>query len=151
MSTFYEITQVIKNKLQEDIFVNTVTTGDIFKVDLNKQTIFPLSHIIVNSVSYQGPVLNYNISILSMDIVDESKSLTTDIFIGNDNEQDVLNTQLAVANRFLEVLSRGTLAEDYELVNGSASIEFFVERFENKLAGVTTTFDISVQNSMTKC
>ena len=107
MSTFYEITQVIKNQLKEDIFVNTVTIGDIFKVDLNKQTIFPLSHIIVNSVSYQGPVLNYNISILSMDIVDESKQETTDIFIGNDNEQDVLNTQLAVANRFLEVLNRG--------------------------------------------
>ena len=133
------------------MFVNTVTTGDIFKVDLNKQTIFPLSHIIINSVSYQGFVLNYNISILSMDIVDESKSLTTDIFIGNDNEQDVLNTQLAVANRFLEVLSRGALAEDYELVNNTASIEFFVERFENKLAGVTTTFDIAIQNTMTKC
>ena len=151
MSTFYEITQVIKNKLQEDLFVNTVTTGDIFKVDLNKQTIFPLSHIIVNSVTYAGPVLNYNISILCMDIVDESKSLTTDIFLGNDNEQDVLNTQLAVANRFLEVLNRGALAEDYELVNGSANIEFFTERFENKIAGVTVTFDMAIENRMTKC
>ena len=151
MSTFYEITQVIKNKLQEDLFVNTVTTGDIFKVDLNKQTIFPLSHIIVNSVAYAGAVLNYNISILCMDIVDESKSLTTDIFLGNDNEQDVLNTQLAVANRFLEVLNRGALAEDYELVNGSANIEFFTERFENKIAGVTFTFDMAIENRMTKC
>ena len=151
MSTFYEITQAIKNQLQEDIFVNTVTTGDIFKVDLNKQTIFPLSHIIVNSVSYQGPVLNYNISILCMDIVDESKQEVTDIFIGNDNEQDVLNTQLAVANRFLEVLNRGSLGEDYELVNGTANIEFFTERFENKIAGVTYTFDITIQNSMTIC
>ena len=151
MSTFYEITQVIKNKLQEDLFVNTVTTGDIFKVDLNKQTIFPLSHIIVNSVTYAGAVLNYNISILCMDIVDESKSLTTDIFLGNDNEQDVLNTQLAVANRFLEVLNRGALAEDYELVNGSANIEFFTERFENKIAGVTVTFDMAIENRMTKC
>ena len=138
-------------KLQEDLFVNTVTTGDIFKVDLNKQTIFPLSHIIVNSVTYAGPVLNYNISILCMDIVDESKSLTTDIFLGNDNEQDVLNTQLAVANRFLEVLNRGALAEDYELVNGSANIEFFTERFENKIAGVTVTFDMAIENKMTKC
>lgn len=151
MSTFYEITQVIKNKLQEDLFVNTVTTGDIFKVDLNKQTIFPLSHIIVNSVAYAGPVLNYNISILCMDIVDESKSKTTDIFLGNDNEQDVLNTQLAVANRFLEVLYRGALAEDYELVNGSANIEFFTERFENKIAGVTVTFDMAIENGMTIC
>jgi hypothetical protein len=151
MSTFYEITQVIKNKLQEDLFVNTVTTGDIFKVDLNKLTIFPLSHIIVNSVSYKGPVLNYNISILCMDIVDESKEKVADIFLGNDNEQDVLNTQLAVANRFLEVLRRGALAEDYELVNESANIEFFTERFENKIAGVTFTFDMAISNTMTKC
>lgn len=151
MSTYYEITQVIKNKLQEDLFVNTVTTGDIFKVDLNKLTIFPLSHIIVNSVAYNGPVLNYNISILSMDIVDESKEKVADIFLGNDNEQDVLNTQLAVANRFLEVLHRGELSDDYELVNGSANIEFFTERFENKIAGVTFTFDISIENKMTKC
>lgn len=151
MSTFYEITQVIKNKLQEDLFVNTVTTGDIFKVDLNKQTIFPLSHIIINTVTYAGPVLNYNISILCMDIVDESKSKTTDIFLGNDNEQDVLNTQLAVANRFLEVLNRGALSNDYELVNGSANIEFFTERFENKIAGVTVTFDMAIENGMTIC
>ena len=150
MSTFYEITTVIKNQLQLDAFVNTVTMGDIFNVDLNKQTIFPLSHIIVNSASYQGNIFVYNISILSMDIVDESKDLITDLFLGNDNEQDVLNTQMMVANRFLEVLRRGALYENYNLI-GNANIEFFTERFENKLAGVTTTFDMSIRNTMTKC
>jgi len=149
--SFYEITQAIKNQLQLDPFVNTVTIGDIFKVDLNKQTIFPLAHIIVNNVQYNGPTLNYNISVLCMDVVDESKTLTEDIFLGNDNEQDILNTQLAVANRFLEVLKRGALAEDYELLNGTSNIEFFTERFENKLAGVTFTFDMAIQNDMTKC
>jgi hypothetical protein len=150
MSTFYEITTVIKTQLLLDSFVNTVTMGDIFNVDLNKQTIFPLSHIIVNSASYQGNIFVYNISILSMDIVDESKELITDIFLGNDNEQDVLNTQMMVANRFLEVLRRGALYENYNLI-GNANIEFFTERFENKLAGVTTTFDMSIRNTMTKC
>jgi alpha-amylase/alpha-mannosidase (GH57 family) len=85
-----------------------------------------------------------------MDVVDESKELTTDIFLGNDNEQDVLNTQLMVANRFLEVLRRGNMSGDYEL-SGTPTIEFFVERFENKLAGITLTFDIVIQNEMTKC
>ena len=150
MSTFYEITTKIKDQLELDVFVNTVTMGDIFKVDLNKQTIFPLSHIIVNNVSYQGPILVYNVSILSMDIVDESKDKVTDIFVGNDNEQDVLNTQMMVSNRFIEILRRGTLANDYELI-GNPSIEFFTERFENKLAGVTTTFDIAISNIMTIC
>ena len=150
MSTFYEITTAIKEQLQLDAFVNTVTMGDIFKVDLNKQTIFPLSHIIVNNASYQGPIWNYNISILCMDIVDESKEAVTDIFVGNDNEQDVLSTQLMVVNRFLEVLRRGLLADDYELI-GNPSIEFFTERFENKIAGVTATFDMAIANTMTIC
>lgn len=149
-SHYYEITQAIKEQLSVDLFVNTVTIGDIFKVDLNKQTIFPLSHIIINSATYQGPTWNYNISILCMDIVDESKELTSDVFLGNDNEQDVLNTQLMVVNRFLELLRRGSLAEDYELV-GTPSVEFFTERFENKLAGVTVTFDMAIANQMTKC
>jgi len=149
-SHYYEITQAIKDQLNKDLFVNTVTIGDIFKVDLNKQTIFPLSHIIINSATYQGVTWNYNISILCMDIVDESKSLTTDIFLGNDNEQDVLNTQLMVVNRFLEVLSRGDLSNDYELIN-TPSVEFFTERFENKLAGVTLTFEMAISNQMGIC
>lgn len=150
MSTFYKITTDFKDQLQLDTFVNTVSMGDIFKVDLNKQTIFPLSHIIVNNASYQGNVWNYNVSILCMDIVDESKEKTTDIFLGNDNEQDVLNTQMMVVNRFLEVLSRGTLANTYDLI-GNPSLEFFTERFENKIAGVTVSFDVQIQNTMTKC
>ena len=150
ISHYYELTQAIKTQLNKDLFVNTVTIGDIFKVDLNKQTIFPLSHIIVNSATYQGATWIYNVSILCMDIVDESKDQTTDIFLGNDNEQDVLNTQLIVVNRFLEVLRRGEMTGDYELY-GTPSVEFFTERFENKLAGVTVTFDMVIANEMTIC
>ena len=149
-SHYYEITQVIKEYLSKDKFVNTVTIGDIFKVDLNKQTIFPLSHIMINSATYRGSTWDYNISILCMDIVDESKEFVTDIFVGNDNEQDVLNTQLMVVNRFLDLLKRGALAEDYEL-EGTPSVEFFKERFENSLAGVTVTFNMIIANQMTKC
>ena len=89
---FYILTQAIKDALLQDPNVNTVTEGDLFDVDLAKQTIFPLSHLIVNSATAQESVLRFNISVLSMDIVDENKEPTTDIFRGNNNEQDVLNT-----------------------------------------------------------
>ena len=91
---FYQLTETIKDQLLNDINVNTVTTGDITKIDLSKQTIFPLSHIIVNSVTAQEQVLSFNITVMSMDIVDIDKEATTDIFVGNDNEQDILNSQL---------------------------------------------------------
>lgn len=152
MKGFYEISQAIKNQLDEDAFVNTVTIGDIFKIDLNKQTIFPLSHIMINNATYNGKTFNYNVSVLCMDIVDESKEATTDLFRGNDNEQDVLHTQEMVARRLLEMLNRGDLYDDgFQLTNNSASIEYFVDRFENKIAGVTMTFDVMTFNDMTIC
>ena len=152
MKGFYEISQAIKNQLDDDAFVNTVTIGDIFKVDLNKQTIFPLSHIMINSANYNGKTFNYSISVLCMDIVDESKEATTDLFRGNDNEQDVLHTQEMVARRLLEMLNRGDLYDDgFQLNNNSANIEYFVDRFENKIAGVTITFDVMTFNDMTIC
>ena len=151
MKGFYQISQAIKNQLEADAFVNTVTIGDIFKVDLNKQTIFPLSHIMINSAAYNGSTFNYSISVLCMDIVDESKDEVEDIFVGNDNEQDVLNTQQMVATRLLEMLRRGDLYDDgYQLQDG-ASIEYFVDRFENKIAGVTITMNVIAQNDMTIC
>ena len=152
MKGFYQISQAIKDQLDADVFVNTVSIGDIFKIDLNKQTIFPLSHIMINSANYNGSTFNYNISVLCMDIVDESKEETTDLFRGNDNEQDVLHTQEMVARRLLEMLNRGDLYDDgFQLSNSSASIEYFVDRFENKIAGVTMTFDVMTFNNMTIC
>jgi hypothetical protein len=151
MKGFYQISQAIKDQLDADAFVNTVTIGDIFKVDLNKQTIFPLSHIMINSAAYNGSTFNYSISVLCMDIVDESKEEVEDIFVGNDNEQDVLNTQQMVATRLLEMLRRGDLYDDGFQLQDGASIEYFVDRFENKIAGVTVTMNVIAQNTMTIC
>ena len=148
---YYQITQTIKTNLLTDENVNTVTTGDIFDIDLAKQTIFPLAHIIVNSVNIQEGVLSFNITLMCMDIVDVSKDETTDNFVGNDNEQDILNTQLAVANKLVGLLSKGTLYQDKYQLSGDASCEFFYERFENRLAGVACTFDVLIANDINVC
>ena len=151
MQGFYNITTKIKETLALDDFVNTVTYGDIFEIDLNKQDIFPLSHFIVNSATLNGSVWQFNMSLLCMDIVDESKEDVTDKFLGNDNEQDVLNTQMAVINRLLELLRRGDLYSELYQLEGNPTIEPFVDRFENKLAGWTLTMDVLVTNDMTIC
>ena len=91
MTAYYDILTTIKAQLDTDIFVNTVTQGDIFDVDLSKQTIFPLSHIMVNSVNRESNILRFSVTVMCMDIVDKSKTETTDIFRGNDDEQDVVS------------------------------------------------------------
>ncbi len=148
---FYLLTETIKDQLLGDVNVNTVTTGDIYDIDLAKQSIFPLSHIIINNVTTQEQTLTFNISVLAMDIVDESKKETTDVFRGNNNEQDILNTQLAVLNKLVMVLRKGTLYSDQYQLDGDATLEPFYERFENRLAGWSATFNVFVKNDITIC
>lgn len=145
---FYRVTQKIKDELISNIYVNTVTFGDITKIDLSKQTIFPLSHIMINNVTQLERILNFNITVFTMDVVDFSKAGTTDIFLDNNNEQDVLNTQLAVANKLIEKLRSSTLYLDKFQLEGNGNCEPFVDRFENEIAGWATTFSVLVQNDI---
>lgn len=148
---YFDIIDKLKTHFDNDELIKTVTQGDLFDIDLNKQNIYPLVHLIVNQATFEENVIRYNISILAMDITDISKDETTNKFDGNDNELYVLNTMMAVLNRVYELLRRGTLYTDAFQVDGSPTAEFFTERFENKLAGATLTCDILIGNSMTIC
>jgi hypothetical protein len=150
MRQFYDITTKLKDTLQAHSQVNVVTTGDLFDIDLNKQTIFPLSHIIVNQATFEGQIVRMNISLVCMDLVDETKEDPRDQpepFYGTSNEQDILNTQLAVINDVITELRRGTLYSDLYQLDGAASAVPFSERFENLLAGWTATFDVLLANT----
>lgn len=148
---FYTITDTIKDNLLLDVNVNTVTTGDITEIDLTKQTIFPLSHIIVNNVTAEETVLRFNLTVMCMDVVNEDKEAESDIFIGNDNEQDILNSQLAVLNRIIIQLRRGSLHTEKYQLDGDPLCEPFYERFENRLAGWSCTMDILIPNDVSRC
>ena len=148
---YYQLTETIKEQLLADVNVNTVTTGDITDVNLSKQDIFPLSHIIVNNVTVNEQTLDFNISILACDIVNQSKLETTDIFTGNNDIQNILNNQLAVLNRLIQRLRMGQLHTDMYQLNGSPNLSPFYDRLENQLAGWTATMDIQIYNDIYIC
>ena len=151
MSGYYTLIDTLKALLIASPFVNQVTEGDLYDIDLSKQTIFPLSHIMVNNVSILPNVLKANITIIAMDIVDISKSEPTSLFIDNTNRQDVLNTQLIMLSRIVAQLTNGETFEDNYQLEGEPSCEPFTDRFENLLAGWTMTFDVLIPNEMTSC
>jgi hypothetical protein len=151
MTGFYDILNKLKIHFDNDEIVNTVTQGDIFQVDLNKQTIFPLVHIMVNSSVLSDNTQTFNVSLIAMDIVDISKSEVTDLFQENNNELDVLNTQHHVLNRCYQQMLHGNLWDAQFVIETDPSLEPFTERFENLLAGWTMTFDVVVPNDMTIC
>ena len=148
---YFDIIDKLRTHFEADVLVNTVTQGNLFDIDISKQTIFPLIHIVANSATLEGNVVRYNISILAMDIVDITKDEEENKFDGNDNELYILNTQLQVLSRCYELLLRGDLYTDKFQIDGNPSCEPFVDRFENKLAGWTMTADILIPNEMTIC
>jgi len=151
MKGFYQVTETIKDQLLADVNVNTVTSGDITRIDLSKQTIFPLAHLIVNNVTNEDNVLRFSLSVLAMDIVNVSQEPVVDVFTGNNNEQDILNTQLAVLNKLVQVLRGGDLHQNKYQLDGSPSFEPFYDRFENEMAGWALTFDVLVNNDIDIC
>jgi hypothetical protein len=150
MRQFYNITKTLKDTLEAHSQVNVVTFGDIFDVDLNKQTIFPLAHIMINQASIEGQVIRMNVSLMCMDVMDETKENPRDQnepFYGTNNEQDILNTQLAVINDVVTKLRKGTLYTDLYQLDGNPTCLPFSERFENLLVGWTATFDVLLPNN----
>lgn len=152
MRAYYDITTRIKEWLDTNNIVKTVTLGDISEVDLNKQTIFPLAHMIVNNAILTERLITFDLSILFIDVVDyptKSAKDSTEAFYRSNNLQDVHNTMLAVANELAQQFFRGTLFDMNYIVGTDVSCEPFQDRFENDLAGWSLNLQIEVPNNDT--
>ena len=73
MKTYYNLIDYIYNYLNGTTAINTVTIGDILDVDLAKQTIFPLAHINVGSVTFDEHIITFNINVIAMDMLMRQK------------------------------------------------------------------------------
>ena len=151
MNSFYNIIDKIKEVVSAEPFNNEITFGDIADIDLKKQSLFPLAHIMVNNMNIEEQHVTFNITLFLMDLVDISNEPDATLFLGNDNRQDILNTQAALATRVIRVLQKSDLYKDQFQLLGTASCEPFTERFDNMLAGWAITFDVGTKDEMTYC
>lgn len=152
MTQFYDILDKIKDRLRTNPNVFSVTYGDITKVDLDKTTIFPLSHLNISNAIIGEHTVSFTLQLLCVDIVDYNKdSSPDDEFYGNDNMQDILNTQLQVVNDVIAQLRRGALFTDRLQVLGDVTVQPFMDRFENELAGWGADIVIEMPNDISIC
>ena len=151
MNSYFKIIDDVKTALIAEPFINNVSTGDIYDVDLKKITIFPLAHIIVDTIDIDTNVITMTVNILLMDIVDFNKEDSTDEIRGNNNELDVINNMMNVAARLQALLKRSSTYRETYALTSSFNCSPFEERFENNLAGLALDFTIQMENSMTSC
>lgn len=154
MTGIYDIIRSIKQELRDHPIVNAVTFGDITEVDLDKTTMFPLSHFLLEDATILSNSIEVRISILFMDVVDYKKDYDGTDKGGREdtsNLVDVYNTQLQIANELISKLRRGDLYRDQYQLIGDPVCEPFSDRFENELAGWLVDMTISIPNNVSVC
>ena len=150
VEALYNIIDSLNEELLSNPFVNKVTVGRLTEIDLAKNTIFPLSHIMLNSIRHNENTLSFNLSIYNLDIVNISKEAEIGVY-GNDNTMYILSNQLYVINRLLSRLKQSTIYKDGWELDGTPDSDVIDKEMENMLTGYQTDITINVPNDISKC
>ena len=139
------------NEFKSNQFVSSVRIGTMNEVDLDKQNLFPLTHIVINDVTHNEHSFTFNFTILNLDSLIISKDEITDQTYGNDNLYNIWTNQLYVINRLVARMKSSTIYQDGFELDGTPRSEFIDRQFEQMLAGVQTDISITVPNNINKC
>lgn len=151
MKGFYDFTKAIHDFLISDPLVNQVTKGSLDKITNAKKDMYPLAHVMINDGAFEQNTMRFNVTLIVMDIVDYTKEDLTQLYFGNNNEDDIHNQTLMICQRAFEDMRRGQMNLDYSIESEQATFEFFVDRFTDDVAGCSMTFDVVMSNEMTIC
>jgi hypothetical protein len=147
--------------------IHTVSTGDIYDIDLAKETKFPILHINPTGVTTGDSELTYNFQIFIMDMVSEKDNWATYQQQGltkrvdtKDNSQEVWNQTLHIATDIIGILrhsSTQSLAGVNDInapiyfTQDQFNIEPFQEKFDNMCCGWVFQLGVRVMYDFQTC
>tara|TARA_Y100000296_G_C5027266_1_gene182895 strand:- start:109 stop:618 length:510 start_codon:yes stop_codon:yes gene_type:complete len=149
--TYNNVIDTIKCVGEGHLQIQAVTTGEIWDVDLNKNTLFPLLHISTINVNASKGQLQYNFQLVVADIVEPNES---------ENEQEVLSDTLSIMTDIISIFRNGETLYFYNAEAGEEArywtaddftLEPFTERFDNTLAGWTLNLPIVIEFPYDTC
>tara|TARA_R100000781_G_scaffold110917_1_gene76679 strand:- start:369 stop:899 length:531 start_codon:yes stop_codon:yes gene_type:complete len=160
--TYNNAIDTLKQLGEEHKQIHTTTTGDLYDIDLSKNTLFPLFHINPVNVTTGQSTLTYNFQLFVMDLVSQKKDWTEANIQSADNlsnEQEVLSSCLQVCVDIISMMRHSKWQGAGELdiddavyfTEGDFTIEPFTDRFDNLLTGWTFNIGILVQNDFQSC
>jgi hypothetical protein len=130
--------------------IKTVSKGDIWEMDLEKNTLYPLMHINFLNVQASKSQMIYNFQVFVMDLVEEDES----------NEQDVLSDTLQICTDIIATFKSGESLYLYNAEHGEEAryfvdddftIEPFTERFDNSVTGFVFEIPIIIEQPYDSC
>jgi len=136
MNNLYNVLDELRDNLILSSFTNTVTFGEISDIDLDKLTNFPLVHLVLEDAIIDENTIDFTLNVIAADIVDVSKEVASDEFLGNNNLQDILNAQLKVITDIVNFFRRNDkVSSNFITIENTVRATPFLERFNNQLAG----------------
>ena len=147
--TYNNVIDTLKNLGEEHQQISTTTTGDIFDIDLEKNTKYPLMHINPVSVTTRRTELVYNFQIFIMDMVKNDDS----------NEQEVYSEILSICINVISIMSNSKWQSQLTLdidapvyfAEGDFTLEPFTERFDNNVTGWVFSISVEAENDFQTC
>ena len=148
--SYNNVIDTLKCVGEQHLNIHSVTSGDLWEIDLSKMTIFPLFHINTVNVSVGMNTRTFNFQLFVMDLVEPDES----------NEQEVLSDCLEIMNDIIAVYKHGEILYSYDAAAGEEqryfidndfTIEPFTERFDNAVTGWVMSFAITVENELNSC
>ena len=149
--TYNNVIDTIKCVGEGHLQIKAVTTGDIWDIDLNKNTLFPLLHINIINVNASKGQLQHNFQLVVADIVEPNEA---------ENEQEVLSDTLSIMLDIVSIFRNGETLYHYNAENAEQprywtaddfTLEPFTERFDNTLSGWTLNLPIVIEFPYDTC
>ena len=137
--TFNNALKLFRDIGGSHMLIHSTTVGDIYDLDLEKATEFPLLHVNPLNVQMNDTTMVMNFQLFICDIVTAN----------NQTEEDVLSDTLLIMTDIVSLLRSETYEGFY--TEGDYTLEPFVERFDNSLSGWTVNIPIVVDNDFQSC
>ena len=148
--TYNNVIDTIKCVGEQHKQIQTVTSGDIWEIDLEKNTDFPLFHVNPVNVGVSMSSQTFNFQLFVMDLVEPDES----------NEQEVMSDMLSIMTDIIAKFKHGEILYGYDttpgeepryFVDNDFTIEPFTERFDNSVTGWVMNFPIVIESILDTC
>ena len=179
--TYNNVVNTLLLMAEKHYGIHTTSVGDIWEIDLEKNTKFPLLHINPTSVTTGDSTLTYNFQIFVMSMTGQESDWTENresagrneatnfdkLYKPLTDEQSVYSEMLQIATDFISMLRHsreqsmysndgvpsGTNDINFPLyfTEGQFNIEPFQERFDNLCVGWVFNIGVLVQNDFNAC
>lgn len=145
--TFNNVLDTICCVAYKHKFVEQVDAGDIWEVDLEKNTKYPYFHCVPKSVTTQSTNLTYTFQLIIMDLVEPDQS----------NEQQVMSDTLQILLDIISLFRNGNITKTSEAdrptyyTDGDYTLSPFTERFDASVTGWVVDFDVLIDSPFPAC